>query len=116
MAPWPEQSSHLPPSILNEKRLGLYPRILDSGSCPNNARISSKILTYVAGIEREVLPIGDWSTSKTPSKKSAPETSLQVTELSAAFLFLTRLSRTAGRSTDLSRVLLPEPDTPVITE
>ena len=31
----------------------------DSGNCANNARISSSTPTYVAGVEREVLPMGD---------------------------------------------------------
>ena len=54
---------HRPCALLKENLLGLYPRNRASGTCENNCRITSKNPTYVAGIERGVRPIGDWSTS-----------------------------------------------------
>jgi hypothetical protein len=41
--PAPSQVGHRPPSVLNEKREAVYPRILDSGSEAKNFRIRSKI-------------------------------------------------------------------------
>src|SRR5580658_3982008 len=71
MRPAPSHAGHRPPTVLNEKRDAVYPRILDSGSDAKNFRIRSKIPRYVAGVERGVLPIGDWSTSITERKPSA---------------------------------------------
>ena len=65
--PPPSQFSHLPPFTLNENLPGLYPLIFASGNSLKRDRISVKTPVYVAGFERGVLPMGDWSTSMTLS-------------------------------------------------
>ena len=61
MVPPPSQASHLPPLILNENLPSLYPLALASGVEANTARISVKSPVYVAGLERGLRPMGDWS-------------------------------------------------------
>jgi hypothetical protein len=46
---------------LKEKRPLSCPRTFDSGSEAKSSRIGVKTLVYVAGFERGVRPIGDWS-------------------------------------------------------
>ena len=70
--PLPPQASQRPPRTLNEKRPGLYPRILASGNATNRLRMSPKTPVYVAGFDRGVLPNGDWSTVTTLSMFSMP--------------------------------------------
>ena len=65
LTPPPWQVSQRPPFTLKEKRPGLYPRIDASGVLANKLLISLKTPVYVAGLERVVLPIGDWSISMT---------------------------------------------------
>ena len=73
--PAPEQASHLPPLTLNEKWPGLYPLSRERFVSENNLRTSSNALVYVAGFERGVLPIGDWSITMTLSIFSMPSIS-----------------------------------------
>ena len=61
MDPAPEQASQRPPFTLKLNVPGVYPRSLESVVFANNLRISSNTLVYVAGLERGVRPIGDWS-------------------------------------------------------
>src|ERR1017187_6918200 len=75
--PAPSHVGHRPPTVLNEKRDAVYPRIFDSGSEAKNFLIWSNIPRYVAGVERGVLPIGDWSTSMTERKPSALRSSVK---------------------------------------
>src|ERR1700761_4541936 len=60
--PAPSQVGQRPPVVLKEKREAVYPRIFASGREAKKPRITSKMPRYVAGVERGVLPIGDWST------------------------------------------------------
>ena len=64
---------------------------------------------YVAGFDRGVRPIGDWSTSMILSSWSRPSSAVRARPRRA------RCSRfaTALYSTSLTSVDLPEPDTPV---
>src|SRR5205085_10249434 len=66
-SPSPWQASHRPPFTLNENLPGLYPRSRDSGSIAYRSRIGEKTPVYVAGFDRGVRPIGDWSMSTTLS-------------------------------------------------
>jgi hypothetical protein len=65
MVPCPSQAAHRPPPLplLKEKRAGVYPRVLASGSDAKSFRISSHTPRNVAGTLRGVLPMGDWSTA-----------------------------------------------------
>ena len=70
----------------------------------------SKSFVYVAGFERGVRPIGDWSMSITLSKHSIPS------QLACSPGFTrVRLSRFASalKTVSLTSVDLPEPETPV---
>src|SRR5690349_18424343 len=70
----------------------------------------SKSFVYVAGFDRGVRPIGDWSMSITLSKHSMPS------QLSCSPGFTRiRCSRLASalKTISLTSVDLPEPDTPV---
>ncbi len=65
---------------------------------------------YVAGFERGVLPIGDWSIFITLSSFSIPSTLLHKPGIHLAWLsFLARYLYNIS----LTRELLPEPETPV---
>ena len=72
--PSPEHASHLPPFTLNENRPGLYPLILASGTAANSSLMGVNAPVYVAGFDRGVLPIGDWSIFITLSKYSRLKT------------------------------------------
>src|SRR5690348_4055743 len=65
---------------------------------------------YVAGLERGVRPIGDWSTWITLSSCSSP---LICRCAPARWRDLLSLFATALYSTSLTSVDLPDPDTPV---
>ena len=66
--PSPWQASQRPPFTLKEKRFDLKPRIFDSCVEANSSRISVNTPVYVAGLERGVRPMGDWSISITLSR------------------------------------------------
>ena len=72
ITPSPWQFSHLPPLTLNENLPGLKPFTLASGKFANHSLIGVNKPTYVAGLERGVLPIGDWSMFITLSIFSIP--------------------------------------------
>src|ERR1017187_789308 len=91
--PAPSHVGHRPPTVLNEKRDAVYPRIFDSGSEAKNFLIWSNIPRYVAGVERGVLPIGDWSTSMTERKPAALRSSVKK---GAAWTPSVRNSRAVG--------------------
>ena len=98
--------------MLNEKRAGVQPRALASGRPANSLRISSHTPRNVAGTERGVRPIGDWSTASarlmvfgTRIESCGPGVS------ATSFSCL----RSAGKNTFCTRVLLPEPLTPATT-
>ena len=55
--PSPLQLSHLPPSTLNEKCLGLYPLNLLILFDAKNLRISSYAFIYVTGFDLDEIPI-----------------------------------------------------------
>ena len=57
----PLQASQRPPLTLKENCPGLYPLAFASTVWENTSRIASKIPVYVAGLERGVRHIGDWS-------------------------------------------------------
>ncbi len=75
MLPWPEHASHLPPFMLKEKRPGPYPLFLASGTLASIFLISVHTPMYVAGHERGVLPMGEWSTVTTRLIMSTPRIS-----------------------------------------
>ena len=103
--PAPLHSGQRPCGLLKENRAGPKPRMRASGTCANSWRMVLKKPTYVAGTERGVRPIGDWSTSCTALICPMP---------SIFFLRLLFSSAcTAGRMHSRTSVLLPEPLTPV---
>ncbi len=108
--PSPWHASQRPPLTLNENRLAEKPCILASCVCANRLRISVNTPVYVAGLERGVLPMGDWSISTTLSRCSKPKISLCLpTGFFAPFSSLARcLYKISLTSEDL-----PDPDTPV---
>src|SRR5882672_8376941 len=61
MIPSPWQASQRPPLTLKLKRPGPYPRTFAFGNCANSVRIWLNMPVYVAGFERGVRPIGDWT-------------------------------------------------------
>src|SRR3989344_5038594 len=67
MTPLPSQVSHRPPPrsclTLKEKRLAFHPRARASDVCAKSSRTNVNDPVYVAGFERGVRPIGDWSMS-----------------------------------------------------
>ena len=108
--PSPWHDSHLPPLTLKLNLPGAKPRILASLVCANTSRISVNSPVYVAGFERGVLPIGDWSMFITLSRCSMPSNFLCL----PAFL-RARLREFASflYSISFTSELFPEPDTPV---
>src|SRR5579872_2056567 len=110
MVPSPAHVSQRPPLTLKENRPGWYPRTLDSGTSAKSRRILSKTPVYVAALDRGVRPMGCWSTATTLSTWSTPE----IESCSAATVLapLTWRSRELSKMA-LTRVDLPEPDTPV---
>ena len=56
--PSPLHSSHLPPSVLNEKALGLKSLFIAKGCFEYKFLISSYAFRYVIGLDLEDLPIG----------------------------------------------------------
>src|SRR5690606_16815928 len=62
-APWPLHVEHRPPAgVLNEKRAAGNPATCPWGDLAKSCRMGSQIPRKVAGTERGVRPIGDWST------------------------------------------------------
>jgi hypothetical protein len=74
IVPSPQQFSQRPPLTLNENRPGPYPRTFASVVSANRRRMWSKTPVYVAGLDRGVRPIGDWSTPTTLSTWCSPDT------------------------------------------
>src|SRR5690606_35117001 len=106
----PAQFSHRPPLTLNENRPGPYPRTFASVVSAKSLRMWSKTPVYVAGFDRGVRPMGDWSTPTTLSTCSIPLT--RVCRPGTSRAPLTWLASTAYRMS-LTRVDLPDPETPV---
>jgi hypothetical protein len=65
MTPCPSQVAQRPPpaALLNEKRAGVKPCVWASGHFAKIRRTSSQTPRKVAGTDRGVRPIGDWSTA-----------------------------------------------------
>src|SRR5512140_2073400 len=95
----PAQVGHAPSGRLNEKREAGNPV-----AAAKQSRITSASLVYVAGFERGLMPMGSWLTNT--GFGSGPSRSAQPTGLFAS---------SEATSTSSTNVLLPEPDTPVIT-
>ena len=108
--PSPLQLSHLPPATLKLNLPLSKPRNLASFVPANISLIKSNTPVYVAGFERGVLPIGDWSMLIILSIFSSPFTSLHFPGFSDAPFssFAIVLYKTSFTSVDF-----PEPDTPV---
>jgi len=108
--PSPLQASHLPPATLKLNLPLSYPRIFASFVPAKISRIKSNTPVYVAGFERGVLPIGDWSILIILSILSIPFISLHLPgfslePFSSLAIVLYNIS--------LTNVLFPEPETPV---
>ena len=110
MMPSPEHASQRPPFTLKLKRPFLYPRALASFVIANRSRIWSNTPVYVAGFERGVRPIGDWSIAMILSSCSIPWIFLCFPAL-----ILARFRSLASCLYRMlfTRELLPEPETPV---
>ena len=110
MIPSPLHASHRPPFTLKLNLPFLYPLAFASAVAANRSLIWSKTPVYVAGLDRGVLPIGDWSILITLSSCSIPRISLCSPGIVLArFSFFARLLY----SISLTRELFPDPDTPV---
>jgi len=108
--PSPWQASHLPPGTLKLNLPFWYPLIFASFVVANKSRIISNTPVYVAGFERGVLPIGDWSIFIILSMFSSPFTPLHLPGFSVEpfISFAIVLYKTSFTSVDF-----PEPETPV---
>src|SRR3989344_2547665 len=73
--PLPWHASQRPPFTLNENLPGPQPRARDSSLIAYISRMWVHAPVYVAGLERGVLPIGDWSISIALPTYSVPENS-----------------------------------------
>ena len=108
--PSPLQASHLPPCTLKLNLPLSYPLIFASLVPAKISRIISNTPVYVAGFERGVLPIGDWSIFIILSIFSIPLISSHFPGFSVAPLI--SLASDLYK-TSFTRVLFPEPETPV---
>ena len=63
LMPAPLHSSQRPPGTLKEKRPALKPRTLASCVSSKRRRMSLNTPVKVAGFDRGVRPMGDWSIS-----------------------------------------------------
>src|SRR5436190_17903481 len=109
MIPSPRHASHRPPFMLNEKRPASYPRTRASGILANTSLMYVNAPVYVAGLDRGVLPMGDWSISMTLSMCSMPSMLLCAPGRS---LDLYIACDNLRDSISCTSVELPEPDTP----
>lgn len=82
--PSPLQLSHLPPATLKLNLPFWKPRNFASFVPANMSLIKSNTPVYVAGFERGVLPIGDWSMFIILSMFSSPFISLHLPGFSEA--------------------------------
>ena len=111
IVPSPAHASQRPPFTLNENRPGQVAADLRLLRSPRTAtRILSKTPEYVAGFDRGVRPIGDWSMLMTLSRCSAPSTVL--CRPGTTFDLYTRCM-SAWYRMSLTSVLFPLPLTPV---
>src|SRR3989344_5342404 len=78
MSPFPEQVSHLPPLTLKENLFDFHPRTRASAVSAKRSRINVHEPVYVAGFERGVRPIGDWSIKIARPRYSVPVNVLQL--------------------------------------
>src|SRR3989338_5390305 len=111
--PFPWHASHLPPFTLKEKRPGPQPRARASSLIANMSRMCVHAPVYVAGFDRGVRPMGDWSIRIERPKYSVPENSAALYVLALRY----RLSNRAKRflcKISYRNVDFPEPDTPVM--
>ena len=110
MIPSPEQASQRPPFTLKLNLPLLQPFAFASAVEANRSRIRSNTPVQVAGLERGVRPIGDWSIAIILSNCSTPSMHLCFPGMVLArFNFFAR----ALYKISFTRELLPEPDTPV---
>ena len=113
ITPAPLHSSHLPPSVLNEKYCDVNPNCCANGCWANSSLMASYALRYVAGLERVLLPIGFWSTNSMRLIASTSPANLSkspgASHASPMCLF------SAGYNIPLISEDLPEPLTPVTT-
>src|SRR3990167_152579 len=112
--PLPWHASQRPPLTLNEKRPGPHARARASSDIANMSRMCVHAPVYVAGFERGVRPIGDWSISIGRPRYSVPVNSFALYVLAVRY----RLSKRACRlrcNISYRNVDFPEPETPETT-
>ena len=97
-------------SYIKGKTAGEYPLALASWVDAKSSRMSLKTPVYVAGFERGVLPMGDWSMSIILSRYSVPLISLYAPGLTLAWFSSEARAR---YSIIFTRDDFPLPDTPV---
>src|SRR3989338_9146562 len=116
MTPLPSQVSHRPPPrsclTLKEKRFGFHSRARASRVSAKRSRIKVNEPAYVAGLERGVRPIGDWSMSMARLKCSLPSNLAALSVLLERY-FLSKRARKFSCKISYRKDDLPEPDTPV---
>src|SRR3989344_4200419 len=83
IVPLPWQVSQRPPFTLNENRPGPHPRKRASTVSENKSRINVNEPVYVAGFERGVRPIADWSMSTVRARYSVP---VKLSQLKISFV------------------------------
>src|SRR3989338_10366679 len=112
-SPLPWQTSHRPPLTLKLNLPGPHPRALASSLIANKSRMCVNAPVYVAGFERGVRPIGDWSIKIERARYSVPLNSLQLYIFAVRY----RLSNRARKlrcNISYKNEDLPELHTPVI--
>src|SRR3990167_9669741 len=72
IVPLPSHVSHRPPFTLNENLPGPHPRRRASAVSAQRSRIKVNEPVYVAGFERGVRPIADWSIRTVRERYSVP--------------------------------------------
>ena len=107
-APW--HASQRPPLTLKENCPGSYPLSFASGVDAKRDLMGPNAFVYVAGLDRGVLPIGDWSMTITLSTFSIPSTESWLPGVSSVpWSSLFRI----GAIVPVTKDDLPEPETPV---
>src|SRR3989338_11054119 len=106
--PFPWQASHRPPLTLKENRPGFQPRARDSVAAAKRSRMCVNAPVYVAGFERGVRPIGDWSMSTVRPRYSLPVNEAALYVCGVRY-FRSRRERRLRWSISYIKVDFPEP-------
>src|SRR3989344_3885665 len=112
--PLPWQASQRPLFTLNETRPGPQARARASSDIANISRMCVHAPVYVAGFERGVRPMGDWSINIARPRYSVPVNSFALYVLAVRYRLSKRACRLRCRIS-YRNVDFPEPETPETT-